>query len=303
MDSRLRGIVRNTIRGSAMTELLLLTFPYAMILIGITVLGMLALGKQEARKATLLAAPWPGVQDFDQIQNLVFTGMTSNERMDVSFSEENDYTPEQYYSDQEPVLPYTDSSEAGEENDIHAGFVRIGYTSRSVSNISAGEVTTEESTVLNSTGQYLENYGISPDREDDVAEALNGWIDYSRVTANFSYTYGGEAAHFEERAAEYAPDSGQYEARNFRDSFVLRDYDGEEGLKSFSAAKTDEDRGSHQNSNTFEPDNVELSEIRDLPGIATTFQMQSPGSMYSSGGDGQDYDSWDVLNFSSDWSE
>lgn len=288
-------------RGSAMTELLILTFPYAMILIGITVLGMFSLGKQEAKKATILASPWPGAQSFDDISGLVFTGMQDNAKMKTSFEEETDFVPEQYYADQEPVLPYRDSSESGENNDIHAGFVHIGYTARSSSNVSSGGVSTSESVVQNSTGRYLENFGIMPDMEDDIARAMNDWLEYSRAKAEFSYAYGGEAGFFEKRAEESSPDPAYNQDADIREELVLKDYDGDEGVKNFNVTRTSEDRGSHLNSSIFEFGNVDFSDVGNLPSIITTFEMSQPGTMYDSGGDGAEYDSWNIMNYNDDW--
>ena len=60
---RERMTVVSAERGSAMTELLILIMPYAMIFIGTMVLTSLALGRQESQKASMLAPYVPEEQE------------------------------------------------------------------------------------------------------------------------------------------------------------------------------------------------------------------------------------------------
>ncbi len=297
----MKSTQQKNIRGSALTELLILTFPYAMILIGISVLGMISLGKQETIKASMLATPWPDRQSKSDINALTFIGMDTNPKIKIDFDEETDFTPEQRYADQEPILPYTDSNDSGAKNDIHAGFVRIGTNARSSTTIKGGEVTVNTTVEKNGIGNYLENFSIMPDREDDIAAAMNGWIDYSKATAKFSYTYGGKKQYYEKLAAgsDIAPNQSAHREKDPRKEFVLRDHDGNEGIKSYSASRTDKTRGTH--GGNFGHSNIDLNAINELPSIVTNFKMRDAGTTYRDSGTG--YNSWSVLNDSNDWNE
>jgi hypothetical protein len=216
---------RRLCRGSAMTELVILIFPYAMIFIGVTVLGSLVLGKMQAQKASILAAAVPEEQDFEYVDDHAYLRHIENGgtvgTAEVEFAEEVGYSPPQDYATEEPVLPY----ESGQ--DLHAGFINLSYSAHASGSISGGRPTTNESGAqMNSIGQYLTDYGIMPDREEDLASVLGDWVTYSRARTEYRYAYGGSRL-----PRESVPDGG-----DLRGEFVL-EQGGEEGIAYFSASR------------------------------------------------------------------
>ncbi|MHC4883767.1 MAG: hypothetical protein ACYTGH_01635 [Planctomycetota bacterium] len=173
-----------------MTELIVLTLPYAAIFVGIMVITNLTLGKQEAQKAAILAAPQPDAQSLDDVQAYVFEQVsnTGNANIQIGFSEEEDYIPDQDYATEEPVLPYGEGGLDG-ENDLHAGLVLLSYRVEQSSSIQGGQVEVTETVHTTNEGRILEDNRIIDALEEDMAVLLNDWLTYSRANARFSYAY------------------------------------------------------------------------------------------------------------------
>ena len=261
-------------RGNALVELLLVVFPYAMIFLGTTILGQLALGRLEAQKAAVYAGPTPGEQTTDDIRDRYFLGM-DDERHDIDFSEEENVALEQSYEDEEPILPF-DS-----RDDIHAGFVRI-ENPRVVSEITVedGEIVTTEHVQRTQIGSYLNDFGImsseqatSEGREGDMTTLLGDWLTYSRVRVRYGYTYGGPTLPGEETGT----------GGDLRQEFVLRGLDGEEGIVYYSATRTGQDHGSHQPHVDYVPLDelalLDMVEVTDESGGVLDVSVLDPASM------------------------
>ncbi len=261
-------------RGNALVELLLVIFPYAMIFLGVTILGQLALGRLEAQKAAVYAGPTSGEQTEADIRDRYFLGM-QDERHAIDFSEEENVALAQSYEDEEPILPF-DS-----RDDIHAGFVRI-ENPRVVSEITVedGEVVTTERVQRTRMGGYLNDFGImsseqatSEGREGDMATLLGDWLTYSRARVRYGYTYGGPSLPGEEAGT----------GRDLRQEFVLRGLDGEEGIVYYSATRTGQDHGSHQPHVDYVPLDelalLDLVEVTDESGGVVDVSVLDPASM------------------------
>jgi hypothetical protein len=230
----------------------------------------------------------PESQDWEDITGLVFPGLQENSKATIDFQEEQDYVPEQRYEDQEPILPYNTS---GEDNDIHAGFIRIAYTASSSSTVTDGNVDTTTTTTQNSTGQYLENNEIMTEEcEGNIGEALNEWITYSMAQTNFSFKYGGNRLHFESEPEE--------SERDIRNEFTIKGSDKNEGIKYYSATRTDESRGTHLIGSLFSFGNVDIDEIASLSNWTggNITSMPSDYNFYS-----QEDDMWNPENMSETW--
>jgi hypothetical protein len=245
MHDRRTRIDRRGQRGSAMTELMLLLFPYAMILLGTFVVSWLALGLQEAQKTAILAGPLQGAQTEEEILEQHFAGMT-DQRHSISFSEEVDPELNQNYKDEEPVLPYED------RDDVHAGFVRI-ENPRVIADMDIvdGEVVITERVVRTPEGAYLRTFGIMSEdrdsdegREADINDLLGDWLSYSRARAEYSYTHGGVVGQQEATVVGEDPD------RDLRGEFAIgrTDEDGvfQPGVEYYAVSRTGQDHGSHQ---------------------------------------------------------
>jgi hypothetical protein len=266
-----------------MVELMLLIFPYAMIFLGVTILGQLALGRLEAQKAAILAGPTPGEQGEDFIRDRAFPGMESD-RHTISFEEEEDPDIPQSYANEEPVLPYLD------REDIYAGFVRISNPRVVVEvTFEDGEVKEEQHIRNSAMGNYLSEFGIMSEergsadgREADIANLMGDRLHYSRAEAKFSYRFGGPALHGEEMASRSPDWNPDRDLRNTE--FEVRNAQGEEeagpdgGVVYYSATRNPSVQGAHApHGDGVEFDNLLLLDMAaGLPVSLDTLRANPP---------------------------
>ena len=191
-------------RGSAITELVLLIFPYAMCVVGVIVLGHLAIGKQESQKLAFLAAPLPGDQsaDSDFMRTFAFAGWNIGNPGSANatfmrgvngvaaFRENTAFVPDATRANDEPVLPYT-------AEDIDAAFIRLSYTVTNNNTVSGGSVQSSVTRQTTATGQFLETYDIMSNGaangiEGDAAGILGEWLDFSQAQTEYGFSFGGK---------------------------------------------------------------------------------------------------------------
>ncbi|MFH0911478.1 MAG: hypothetical protein V1918_08260 [Planctomycetota bacterium] len=295
MNSKtIRPASRRRERGSALTELAILLFPYAMLLLGVILLGELSLGRQESQKASFFATALPGVQSRETMLEYTFPGRAGNARNQIDFTEVQDPDLDQSYSEEEPVLPYLSPQ------DIHAGFIRIeNPRQENTLRTDDGTVSLQTQTVTTFEGYYLRNMGILPDREADIARLLGAWATYSAARTQYGFTYGGRALRGEEGD----------EARNPRATFTLkqtRDETLQEGLEYYGAARSEPTLGTHRPGpwQRFGEPDMQFGALRgldlvDVPGAGGGVALD-PESMPASSLDGFSLSyldaMWDVMN-------
>jgi|GEM_PF-3469719 len=226
---------RRSTRASALTELIILLFPYAMILVGVIVLGELSLGRQEAQKASMLAPQVPGEQTRAGMLAYAFPGGEGDGRRTIEFEEVVDPELDQSYAEEEPVLPYYSP------DDIHAGFVRIEHPrAEGTVDLSGGTATVSTRIVTTAEGRYLRDMEIMPDRESDLATVLGDWLTFSLANTRFRFAYGGGRLPMETEAPP---------GRDLREPFdvgQVRDGERTEGITYYGAARSGQDHGSHR---------------------------------------------------------
>ncbi len=221
------------IRGSALTELAICMLPYALVMLGVMLLGQISLGKQEIFKAVNWASPAPGTQDLSgDVDKYFFLGKGT-----ASFHEESPYEPEVDAETEEPVLPYTAS-------DIQAAATREAVHVSQTTRVVDGEVVVDVSVNCTRSGKALQEAGMldlsgivgktTLDPEDvgdlsynldvdatlsqEVADTLASWVTYSRSQAGYEYGLGKDMGISTPLPLEN-DESGQ--AAKFRDTFKI----------------------------------------------------------------------------------
>lgn len=202
--------------GVAITEVLLLFFPYTMCLIGLLILGHLALGKQECQKLSILAAPLPGDQDTEasfqetfgflgwHMDSFMSTNSTFLEGSSgvVAFQENASFVPDATRANDEPVLPY-----GGGANDISAGFIRLAYFPTTETRVVNGVPVTTTTVATTESGAFLLRYRImagegTDGREADIETLLGDWLRFSEARTQYGFAFGGEAMAAEDSTSQ-----------------------------------------------------------------------------------------------------
>ncbi len=228
------GIPMRRQRGSAVTELLLCVFPYALLLLGVILIGQLSIGKQECFKAVGWSGPRPDEQDLEgDVDEYFFFGPGT-----ATFGEVLPYEPEVSQETEEPVLPYA-------REDIEAAVSRESVHVSHTTRIEDGEVVVDVTVNATNAGKALLEAGliedldgilgrrtldpddlkdlslsfpINEERCQEVSDTLTSWLAYSRSHAGFSYGLGGQPLAFERTHGDA---DSLTRAESFRDDFEM----------------------------------------------------------------------------------
>ncbi|MBN2712340.1 MAG: hypothetical protein JXR97_07940 [Planctomycetes bacterium] len=199
-----------------MTELLICIVPYCMVMLGVILIGHLALGKQEGYKAMAWAAPTPEEQTLDEVNSKFYYGTGGkHEFSDQIFLTENDMPIVVDDKTEEPVLPY-------DMNDIYTAVITasVKTTARvtlenGVPQVNVNVRTTEAGKEMDAAGILdMSDANISttvdPDEVSEVsaevgttartneictevADLLGDWLLVSRAEAKYHYGFNKEA--------------------------------------------------------------------------------------------------------------
>lgn len=284
----------NRQRGSAMTELMICLFPYAMIVLGVILIGHLALGRQEVNKAVAWAATKPLEQSRSDVSRHFYKGVGVTEEefefRDEAFATEGEleaYLPVDDARD-EPILPYsgTDVEAAVTRSAIRVrASVSIGTSGRPEVNVGIN-VTREGREMAQAglvdvqgvdqnigigageMGDININFPVDQAMSQDIADALGSWMTYSRAEGGYEYSLeaGGEGFR-EEMVIEQ--ETGSTDRQELRKTWRLEppednpdtaeDESDPDALAFYAASKNEEGaRGAHHN------DSVDMEAFTDL---------------------------------------
>lgn len=267
-----------------MTEMLICLFPYAMIVLGVLLIGHLGLGRQEVHKAVAWASAKPGEQTGNDVMKHFYKGTKSTEAQigfsEASFETEAEMDPYITVSEEteEPVLPYDqqDVKAAVTNAAIRAG-VTIGIGSGGTPEVTVNVNVTREGREMADAGlvdvdgvaqQITGGPGEMGDIEidfpvddamsDDIAAALGGWLRYSRSESSYEYQLDtGEG--FREEVA-YETESGGTGRTELRKAWRLEAPEDDPDALAFYASSKNEDgdRGNHYD------ESVDMAAFQDL---------------------------------------